>query len=270
MKYTFSDDDDSDDFSARRSNRNSGVSTPLENQGPTVTSSGRHVKSRLGGIYGESLPNDQRRELEAENTGAAEAGTETSEDMPTTLGRPERSTRPPRNAQRPSKYSNGGHSDVESEEAPEQEEWSGDEDAPDDSEPDFEVDADEDDDNDNEEDSEMLDEEDDLDEHEDENTQESLVVQLRYKKNPPKLEEPQEEPAQQPVRFPMTTTRAYQDVPVVESPAIVAEKTTNLAYMTNGNGYDNVHENGYNKGSGSHEEKHFSPIPLTQTQPMQL
>lgn len=56
MKYTFSDEEDggSDALSTRRSNRQSGASTPAEPSGPTFTASGRQVRSRHGGPYGES------------------------------------------------------------------------------------------------------------------------------------------------------------------------------------------------------------------------
>ena len=60
-KYTFSDDDDfdSDEPSTKRQ-RTSGISTPAEHHGPVVTASGRQVKARGGGIYGESLLVGQR------------------------------------------------------------------------------------------------------------------------------------------------------------------------------------------------------------------
>ncbi len=59
-RYTYSDDEgDSDAVSARRSTRQSGVSTPAEPVGPTFTASGRQVKSRLGGAYGESMLSGQ-------------------------------------------------------------------------------------------------------------------------------------------------------------------------------------------------------------------
>lgn len=38
----------------RRSNRQSGISTPAEPAGPTFTASGRQVRSRFGGAYGEA------------------------------------------------------------------------------------------------------------------------------------------------------------------------------------------------------------------------
>ena len=59
MKYTYSDDEDeaySDATTSRRSTRNTGTHTPAEGLGgPTVTLSGRQVKSRKGGAYGESM-----------------------------------------------------------------------------------------------------------------------------------------------------------------------------------------------------------------------
>jgi hypothetical protein len=58
MKYTYSDDDDdgySDSTATRRSTRNTGTHTPVEPAGPTVTLSGRQVKSRVGGMYGETI-----------------------------------------------------------------------------------------------------------------------------------------------------------------------------------------------------------------------
>lgn len=58
MKYTFSEEEDdiySDSTSARRSTRNTGTHTPAEPSGPTITQSGRQVKSRHVGAYGESM-----------------------------------------------------------------------------------------------------------------------------------------------------------------------------------------------------------------------
>jgi hypothetical protein len=58
MKYTYSDEEDdiySDSTTARRSTRNTGTHTPTEPSGPTITQSGRQVKSRHGGAYGESI-----------------------------------------------------------------------------------------------------------------------------------------------------------------------------------------------------------------------
>jgi hypothetical protein len=62
MRYTYDEDDDEDSsegLDTRRSTRNSGAMTPADNAGPTVTLSGRQVRSRLGGVYGESLLSGQ-------------------------------------------------------------------------------------------------------------------------------------------------------------------------------------------------------------------
>lgn len=57
MKYTYSDEEDEgfSDTTSRRSTRNTGTHTPAEPAGPTVTLSGRQVRSRHGGTYGESM-----------------------------------------------------------------------------------------------------------------------------------------------------------------------------------------------------------------------
>ncbi|EEH36108.2 hypothetical protein PAAG_00431 [Paracoccidioides lutzii Pb01] len=66
LKYTYSDEDD--DFSldrlpTRKSTRYSRLSTPGEPAGPTFTASGRQVKARIGGSYGESMLSCQRKEV---------------------------------------------------------------------------------------------------------------------------------------------------------------------------------------------------------------
>ncbi|KAL4788043.1 hypothetical protein BJX76DRAFT_345129 [Aspergillus varians] len=76
LKYTYSDDEEifSDGLPPpRRSGRNpSGLSTPAEPTGPKFSASGRQIRSRAGGMYGESLLAGQR-----EDTGAPEEdGTE--------------------------------------------------------------------------------------------------------------------------------------------------------------------------------------------------
>ena len=58
MKYTYSDEEDLYDSEAtnpRRSTRDTGTHTPAEGLAPTVTLSGRQVKARQGGAYGESM-----------------------------------------------------------------------------------------------------------------------------------------------------------------------------------------------------------------------
>ncbi|GAB1200615.1 hypothetical protein APSETT444_009989 [Aspergillus pseudonomiae] len=74
LKYTYSDDEDifSDGLpSTRRSTRNtSGISSPAEPVGPRFTASGRQIRSRAGGMYGESLLSGQRDEpADAEDSG---------------------------------------------------------------------------------------------------------------------------------------------------------------------------------------------------------
>ena len=60
LRYTFEDEDDFEDsdVSFRRSGRHSDRSTPAE-RGPVVTASGRQVRTREGGMYGESLLSGQ-------------------------------------------------------------------------------------------------------------------------------------------------------------------------------------------------------------------
>ena len=59
IKYTYSDEDEdygySDATTSRRSARNTGTHTPAEGLAPTVTLSGRQVRARQGGAYGESI-----------------------------------------------------------------------------------------------------------------------------------------------------------------------------------------------------------------------
>ncbi|KAI9883029.1 MAG: hypothetical protein M1823_005206 [Watsoniomyces obsoletus] len=68
MKYTFSSEDEDDDDDAgpvtkrRRSSRQSGVSTASMGSEPAVfTASGRQVKPRMGGVYGEKMHSGQTR-----------------------------------------------------------------------------------------------------------------------------------------------------------------------------------------------------------------
>jgi hypothetical protein len=82
MKYTYSDEEDemySDTTGSRRSTRNTGTHTPAEPAAPTVTQSGRQVKSRVGGAYGESMlsgthnTNANHNDVEMEDTEEASA-----------------------------------------------------------------------------------------------------------------------------------------------------------------------------------------------------
>ncbi|EYE93426.1 uncharacterized protein EURHEDRAFT_379145 [Aspergillus ruber CBS 135680] len=74
LKYTYSDDEEifSDDQpTTRKSIRNaSGTTTPAEAAGPRFTASGRQVRTRAGGLYGEALLANQRDDAaDGEDTG---------------------------------------------------------------------------------------------------------------------------------------------------------------------------------------------------------
>jgi hypothetical protein len=89
MKYTYSDEEDdiySDSTTTRRSTRNTGTHTPAEPSGPTITQSGRQVKSRHGGAYGESILSGTHRP--ALSAGGFEGTSEEPEDG--SSGRPRR------------------------------------------------------------------------------------------------------------------------------------------------------------------------------------
>uniref|UniRef100_A0A093US86 Extracellular matrix protein 3 n=1 Tax=Talaromyces marneffei PM1 TaxID=1077442 RepID=A0A093US86_TALMA len=154
LKYTYSDDEDifSDDLPAtRRSTRNaSGVMTPAEPAGPTITASGRQVRARAGGIYGESMLSGQRAEHQADDE---------DEEV-----RPQRSTRGQVNG-----YTSRHANDASDEESEAASSWKGDDESNNEND-DFEGDDEEE----QSEDESML----DIDDSE----QNSLVVHLHYGK----------------------------------------------------------------------------------------
>ena len=161
QRYVFSDDEDeesSDAVPTRKSARRSGISTPAEPSGPTFTASGRQIRSRVGGIYGESMTNGRDKEQAA----TAENGNEHS----ITNGRPQRSNRG-RLANGAGNHIEGYNSldemDEESDAASSGNEWDG---------------GDDDDANDNGDDDDKMSE----DEDDEGLDQPSLVVQLRYPK----------------------------------------------------------------------------------------
>ena len=88
IKYTYSDDDeyDSDDRSTRRSTRNTGANTPAEPSGPTITQSGRQVRSRQGGAYGETVLSGTR----GSSAAAEDEKPATDDDEKPHSGRPAR------------------------------------------------------------------------------------------------------------------------------------------------------------------------------------
>ncbi|KAI4229885.1 MAG: hypothetical protein L6R36_000531 [Xanthoria steineri] len=83
IKYTYSDEEDggSDALSTRRSNRQSGVSTPAEVARPTVTASGRQVKSRYGGAYGETILSGQHENGRALSVGGGDGTADVEESL---------------------------------------------------------------------------------------------------------------------------------------------------------------------------------------------
>jgi hypothetical protein len=173
MRYTFSDDEDSDDFPSKRSGRNSGISTPAEPVGPAVTASGRHVKSRIGGIYGETMLVDQRKELENERMAAEGMNGERYQDV--SSGRPQRSNRPRRPTRAPRRIDDSSEDlNGSSDAASSGKEWSGNEEEADEADAEeFEIDRDDEDDEMSVKNSEASDASPEP---------ESLVVELRYKK----------------------------------------------------------------------------------------
>lgn len=90
LRYTYSDEGEVDDSESaennRRSTRTSGVATPADPSRPTITASGRQVKSRMGGMYGERLLSSH-----ADIDGAS--ATETYSDASEQPGRPTRASR---------------------------------------------------------------------------------------------------------------------------------------------------------------------------------
>lgn len=82
IKYTYSDEEDEgySDTTSRRSTRNTGTHTPAEPAGPVVTQSGRQVRSRHHGAYGESLLSESHTPGE-DAASAVNADVETDEGV---------------------------------------------------------------------------------------------------------------------------------------------------------------------------------------------
>lgn len=172
LKYTFSDDEDfvaEGGYGLRRSTRGSSRDTPIDPTVPTVTQSGRQIRSRFGRSYGEpihdanrSTPQNEDDELCGGNADKPLRGD----------GRPRRSGRAPREAR--DDYGSLDELDDEDEAVPSGDEWSGNDD---DLEEKYDDDHAEEDD-----DDVMSDGADDKDSLLDEPR--TLIVSLRYKTNP--------------------------------------------------------------------------------------
>jgi hypothetical protein len=123
MKYTFSDEEDyvTDNSGARRSARHSSRDTPVDPAAPTVTASGRHVRSRFGKSYGDPMRDTDGSSArgEFEDSDAIDA-----DQAPRADGRPRRSGRVARPAD--DGYGSFDELDDEVDKPPSGEEWSGD------------------------------------------------------------------------------------------------------------------------------------------------
>lgn len=93
-RYTFSEDDEeySDAISTRRSARHSGIITPSDQ--PTITASGRQVRSRMGGAYGETLTAGQGSTSRQSPATGDYLGSEESDGMDGENGDGKRKARP--------------------------------------------------------------------------------------------------------------------------------------------------------------------------------
>ena len=176
MRYTFDDNDedelDSDAPSTRRSGRNhSNGSTPVES-GPTVTASGRTVRPRGGGMYGESLLSGQANGIEAGSYDASDMS-----DAPN--GRAARAGRRGSNGHGADGTKKRKHNDNEMSDESDAEDsgndWDGGDDFEDEKDDGHDSAADDD-----EEDRDMM-----LDEEEDDLVLPSLVVKLKVGKPSP-------------------------------------------------------------------------------------
>lgn len=181
-RYTYSDEEDggSDALSTRQPNRQSGLSTPAESSGPTFTASGRQVRSRHGGTYGETVLSGQQEATESSKIGGldgAKDDQDEDEDEPVSRGRPRRAAQQnrvkakPRSRKHTEGYDSLGSMDDESDATSSGNEWDG----GDEDEPDDHVDDDDED-----EDVDMSD-----NSEEQEYPRQTLVVSLRYTKSRP-------------------------------------------------------------------------------------
>jgi hypothetical protein len=176
LRYTYSDEEEADAselsesmLGTRRSARQSGLATPADPSRPTVTASGRHVRSRMGGLYGESLLSGQstgtRGSPATENYEHSNAS---EEPRATRGGRVSNSNGLPKQRKHIEGYNSVDEMDDEDDASSSGGEWDG----GDEDEPDIVFAAD---DSDDDEDSEMS-------SGDDESEPMSLVVTLRYSK----------------------------------------------------------------------------------------
>jgi hypothetical protein len=158
LRYTFSDDEESatDASGLRRSTRHSSRDTPVDPNASTMTSSGRHIRSRFGRSYGDTIQ---------DTSGSSVRGDDSEAQVPRADGRPRRSGRAKTSTR--DEYGSLDELDEDEENTPSGEEWSGDDNDPDGKEDD-EID-----------DDMMSNDEDEISLLEEPR---SLIVSLRYKK----------------------------------------------------------------------------------------
>lgn len=180
MKYTYSEEEDggSDTLSMRRSNQQSGMSTPAEPSGPTFTASGRQVRSRHGGAYGESMLSGKADDSRPPSISGMD-GADEEDDQPVSCGRPRRAAQQNEtNYKAHSKKHIDGYIALDSMDDNSDASLSGGEwDGGDDDEPDDVIEEEDDD-------VEMSDDEANPseEEEEEEDVPQSLIVSLRYEK----------------------------------------------------------------------------------------
>lgn len=165
QRYTFTDEDDfdSDDMPSRRSGRQSGRDTPAVPTGPTVTASGRQVRSRATGLYGETLHSGQVDDRVSPATGDYDRS-DVSEE-PHAHGRSTRGGNRNTTNGRPSKHT------LNSDDEEDATSWDGGDEEEDEPE---QMDIDDED-----------DAEDDAENSSEDEEPQTLMVTLRYSKNPP-------------------------------------------------------------------------------------
>ena len=173
-KYTYSDEDEvgSDALSTRRSNRQSGLSTPSEPARPTVTASGRQVRSRYGGHSGRVTVGGKQEHGQGPIINGVDVAPE--DEAISGAGRATRN-RGRRGRPREGAYSSKEDSDDGSEASDSGEEWDGGDDED-------ECEGLANDGSDEEEMNDVISEEDELAVTEGQSQQRSLVVTLRYPK----------------------------------------------------------------------------------------
>ncbi|RAR06730.1 hypothetical protein DDE82_003268 [Stemphylium lycopersici] len=165
QRYNFDEEEDfdSDSLSVRRSGRQSGRHSPAAPSGPTVTASGRQVRSRAIGLYGEKLHSGQTGDHPSPATGDY-VRSDVSEEPQSGHGRATRA------GNRGATNGRALNRTLDSEDDEDATSWDGGDDDDDDEPDQMELDEDDDEDDGAADDDEQDDEE------------QSLIITLRYRK----------------------------------------------------------------------------------------